>query len=55
MEDLLARAKVINAKFILVECVKSQIPRLYNLNNHQTLTQPTKGLGLKLSLVYPSR
>jgi argonaute-like protein implicated in RNA metabolism and viral defense len=47
-KHLLARANAINAKFILVESVKSRVPRLYNLNNGN-LSQPTRGLGLKLS------
>lgn len=48
VENLLARAKAINAKFILVECRKTQIPRLYNLESSK-LTAPTQGLALKLS------
>ncbi|MEA5509058.1 Piwi domain-containing protein [Crocosphaera sp. UHCC 0190] len=50
VNHLLGRAKAINAKFILVECVKSQIPRLYNLSEDLTqINAPTRGLGLKLS------
>lgn len=48
VEHLLARAKAINAKLILVECYKSDVPRLYNLEN-QSLTQPSRGLALRLS------
>ena len=48
VKHLLARANAIDAKFILVESVKSRVPRLYNLNNGN-LSQPTRGLGLKLS------
>ncbi|MEL7242514.1 MAG: Piwi domain-containing protein [Cyanobacteria bacterium J06573_2] len=40
--------KVINSKFILVECYKSGIPRLYNWNG-QVIKAPTKGLALRLS------
>ncbi len=51
---LLERAKAIQAKFILVECRKSGVPRLYQfiqLNNQKqgTLTAPTEGLTLYLS------
>jgi Piwi domain len=45
---LLERAKAIHAKFILVECRKSGVPRLYNLNQ-RLLTAPTQGLALRLS------
>ncbi|MCA2940643.1 MAG: stem cell self-renewal protein Piwi [Microcystis sp. M113S1] len=48
VENLLDRASAINARFILVECRKSQTPRLYNLVN-KNLTPPTQGLTLKLS------
>ncbi|MCU0535188.1 MAG: hypothetical protein MUD14_14975 [Hydrococcus sp. Prado102] len=48
VEHLLARAKAINAKLILVECYKSGVPRLYNLEN-KLLTQPSRGLALCLS------
>ena len=41
-------AEVINSKFILVECYKSGIPRLYNWNG-QVIKAPTKGLALRLS------
>ena len=40
--------EVINSKFILVECYKSGIPRLYNWNG-QVIKAPTKGLALRLS------
>lgn len=48
VENILARAKAINAKFILVECRKRQIPRLYNLASSE-LKSPTQGLALRLS------
>ena len=41
-------AEVIGSKFILVECYKSGIPRLYNWNG-QVIKAPTKGLALRLS------
>jgi hypothetical protein len=34
VDNLLARARAINAKLILVECYKSGIPRLYNLEQN---------------------
>ncbi len=48
VDNFLARAKAINAKFILVECKKSHIPRLYNLNE-KVVTAPTPGLALRIS------
>lgn len=48
IKNLVAWGKAINTKLILVECAKSQIPRLYNLANKQ-LQQPTRGLALQLS------
>jgi len=45
---LIAWAKTIGSKFILVECRKSCIPRLYNLNQ-KIVTAPEKGLALLLS------
>jgi Piwi domain len=48
VKHLLARAKAIGAIFILVECAKSGIPRLYNWLN-PNITAPTQGLALKLS------
>ncbi|MBW4682748.1 MAG: stem cell self-renewal protein Piwi [Microcoleus vaginatus WJT46-NPBG5] len=48
VDNFLARAKAINAKFILVECRKSHIPRLYNLNQ-KVLAAPAPGLALRLS------
>lgn len=45
---LVNRAKAIGAKFILVECKKSGIPRLYNLK-HKAVIAPSQGLGLRLS------
>ena len=41
-------AKAIGSRFILVECYKSGIPRLYNWEE-QVIKAPTKGLGLRLS------
>jgi hypothetical protein len=49
IEHLLEWAKAINSKFILVECKKSGIPRLYNLNQQKILTSPERGLALRLS------
>lgn len=48
VKHLLARADAIGAKFILVECAKSGIPRLYNSIN-KNITAPTQGLALRLS------
>ncbi len=48
VDNFLARAKAIDAKFILVECRKSGIPRLYNLNE-KVLTAPAPGLALRVS------
>jgi len=48
IKHLRERAKAIGAKFILVECIKSQIPRLYNFEN-SILKAPTRGLALRLS------
>jgi hypothetical protein len=45
---LVERAKVIGAKFILVECKKSGIPRLYNLKQKAVIA-PSQGLALRLS------
>jgi len=42
------RAKAIDSNFILVECTKSKIPRLYNYEG-AALKSPTKGLALRLS------
>ena len=48
VEYLQERAKAINSKFILVECIKSGIPRLYNY--YQSVVKaPTQGLALRLS------
>lgn len=41
-------AKAICSKFILVECRKSGVPRLYNLNQ-KVVKAPDKGLALRLS------
>ena len=60
IETITAWGRAIGSQFILVECAKSQIPRLYNLSiqeiqrNNKTekiskLQAPTRGLGLKLS------
>ena len=61
VETLIAWGKAIGSKFILVECAKSQIPRLYNLSIQEEiqrnnkpekiakLQKPTRGLALKLS------
>lgn len=48
IKNLREREKVIGSKFILVECVKSQIPRLYKFQQ-SVVTAPTKGLALRLS------
>ncbi len=48
VKHLQARAKAIDAIFILVECAKSRIPRLYNWTK-PNLSAPSQGLGLKLS------
>jgi len=48
VENLLARARAINAKFILVECYKTGSPRLYNFEQKQ-INAPSKGLALALS------
>ncbi len=60
VETIIAWGKAINARFILVECAKSQIPRLHNLSTQKIqqgdrtekrskLQQPTRGLALQLS------
>ena len=60
VETLIAWGKAIGSRFILVECVKSQIPRLYDLSiqviqrKNKTgkiskLQASTRGLALKLS------
>ena len=48
VKHLQARAKAIGSQFILVECRKSGIPRLYNSRN-KNLQAPTQGLALRLS------
>lgn len=48
IKNLTTWGKAINTKLILVECAKSQIPRLYNFA-HKNLQCPTKGLALQLS------
>ncbi len=60
VETITAWGKAIGSQFILVECAKSQIPRLYNLSIQEMqkedrtrkisqLQKPTRGLALKLS------
>jgi Piwi domain len=46
--NLLERANAINAQFVLVECIKSGVPRLYHLND-KVLAAPETGLALRLS------
>lgn len=48
VKHLRERANAISSNFILVECYKSGIPRLYNLNQ-QMVAAPTQGLGLRVS------
>lgn len=48
VKHLRERANAISSKFILVECYKSGIPRLYNLNQ-QWVAAPTQGLALRVS------
>jgi argonaute-like protein implicated in RNA metabolism and viral defense len=48
VENFLSIAELIKSRFILVECRKSQIPRLYNFSN-KSLSEPPRGLSLKLS------
>jgi hypothetical protein len=48
LPHLLERARAIQARFILVECRKSGIPRLYNLSQ-RALVAPLQGLALRLS------
>ncbi|HAG80225.1 MAG TPA: stem cell self-renewal protein Piwi [Cyanobacteria bacterium UBA12227] len=48
VENLLEWGRAIGSKFILVECSKSYIPRLYNLSQGVVLA-PDKGLALRLS------
>ena len=48
VENFLARAKAIHAQLILVECRKSGIPRLYELNQKK-ITAPKPGLALRMS------
>lgn len=48
VDNFLARAKAIDAKFILVECRKSHIPRLYSLNQ-KVVAAPAPGLALRVS------
>lgn len=48
IKNLVAWGDAINSELILVECAKSQIPRLYNFSN-QKLQHPTRGLALCLS------
>ncbi|MBD1923892.1 stem cell self-renewal protein Piwi [Microcoleus sp. FACHB-831] len=48
VQHLIKWANAIGSKFILVECRKSCIPRLYNLNQ-KVVAAPEKGLALRLS------
>ena len=48
VQHLKERAKAIGSRFILVECYKSGIPRLYNWEE-QLIKAPTPGLALRLS------
>ncbi|MCT7954075.1 Piwi domain-containing protein [Laspinema palackyanum] len=48
VKHLRQREKAIGSNFILVECIKSQIPRLYNCER-SLLKAPTQGLALRLS------
>lgn len=48
VQHLKQRAKAIGSVFILVECYKSGIPRLYNWKE-QVIKAPTLGLALRLS------
>lgn len=48
VKHLRERANAISSNFILVECYKSGIPRLYNLNR-QFVAAPTQGLALRIS------
>ncbi len=54
VDNILARGELIKSRFILVECRKSRIPRLYDLKENnssssKTINSPTKGLALRLS------
>lgn len=48
VDYLVERAKAIGAKFILVECKKSGVPRLYNLEQKAVIA-PSQELALRLS------
>jgi len=48
VDYLVKRAEAIGSKFILVECKKSGVPRLYNLNQ-KVVIAPSQGLALLLS------
>lgn len=48
IKNLVAWGQAINSEFVLVECIKSQIPRLHNVSNKK-LQHPTRGLTLFLS------
>jgi argonaute-like protein implicated in RNA metabolism and viral defense len=48
VQHLKERAKAIGSEFILVECYKSGIPRLYNCEA-EVIKAPTPGLALRLS------
>ncbi|PIG93374.1 Piwi domain-containing protein [Gloeocapsopsis sp. IPPAS B-1203] len=50
VHNLVEWAKAISANFILVECLKSGNPRLYNFNKtNKTISAPIPGLALRLS------
>jgi Piwi domain len=48
IKNLRERETAIEAQFILVECIKSGNPRLYNFQQ-SAISAPSKGLGLRLS------
>ncbi|MBR8838838.1 MAG: stem cell self-renewal protein Piwi [Stigonema ocellatum SAG 48.90 = DSM 106950] len=48
VDYLVKRAEAIGSNFILVECKKSSVPRLYNLNQ-KVVVAPSQGLALLLS------
>jgi len=50
VHNLVEWAKAIGANFILVDCLKSGNPRLYNFSKiNQTISAPTQGLALRIS------
>ncbi|MEP0759040.1 hypothetical protein NC997_16145 [Trichocoleus sp. DQ-A2] len=48
VDYLVKRAEAIGSNFILVECKKSGVPRLYNINQKEVMA-PSQGLALRLS------